>query len=399
MTFRTTTALLLVLPGLACAQSGDPVSEGAENAEFEPAFAEQTEAPAQQSVEVEMETLADGLEHPWGIAPMPEGGYLVTERSGALRRLSAEGELSEPIAGVPEVDNRRQGGLLDVNVPEDFAESREVFIAYAKSVEGGTVTAAAKGVLSEDGTELTDVSDIFVQQPPADTPAHYGSRIVFEPGTDNVFITTGEHFTQANRQLAQDLGTTYGKVVRVTRDGEAPEDNPFVGHDGEDVIWSYGHRNIQGAAIHPETGELWTIEHGPAGGDELNRPEAGLNYGWPVVSYGTRYNGSPVGSGEARQEGMEGPVYYWDPVIAPGGMIWYEGDMFTDWQGDLLIGGLVAGAVVRLDVAGERVTGEERIAEGIGRVRDVEEAPDGSVLVLIDAAAPDGAVMRLTPAE
>ncbi|KAA9006680.1 PQQ-dependent sugar dehydrogenase [Histidinibacterium aquaticum] len=395
---RLTTALALTFPAMACAQDG-PVEQGAANADFQPAFEAQTRAPALDGPEVEVTTFADGLVHPWGIARLPDGGYLVTERPGRLRTVGEDGTLSDPIAGVPDVDNRSQGGLLDVAVAPDFAESREVYLTYAKRVEGGTMTAAAKGSLSEDGTTLQGVTDIFVQQPPSGNPMHYGSRIVFGADEETVWITTGEHFSRADRQLAQDLDTTYGKVVRLTaEDGTPPDDNPFVDEDALDAIWSYGHRNIQGAAVHPESGNLWTIEHGPAGGDELNRPEAGLNYGWPVISYGINYSGSEVGSGDAVQEGMEQPVYYWDPVIAPGGMIWYEGDLFPEWQGDLLIGGLVASAVVRLevDIDAARVTGEERIAEGIGRVRDVVEAPDGSVLTLIDA--PDGTIKRLSPA-
>ena len=227
---------------------------------------------------------------------------------------------------------------------------------------------------------------------------HYGSRILFDPGTEFVFITTGEHSRPAERVLAQDLGTTYGKVVRVrAEDGAVSQANPFAGDEGtRPEIWSYGHRNPQGAAIAPD-GTLWTIEHGPRGGDELNQPKPGLNYGWPVISYGINYNGSEVGQGIAVQEGMEQPVYYWDPVIAPGGMAFYAGDTFPDWQGDLLIGGLVAAAVVRLELEEGRVVGEERIAEGIGRVRDVEVTASGDVLVLIDDGAPGGAVVQIVP--
>lgn len=400
MTLARITALMALLPACAFAQAGEPVDEGPEEADFGPAFEQQTEAPALPDTAVNVETFVDGLAHPWGIVPLPEGGYLVTERPGRLRMISPEGELSAPIAGVPAVDARRQGGLLDVNIGPDFAEDRRVWLTYAKRNEAGTATAAGHGRLSDDGTELTDWQEIFVQEPASSNPMHYGSRIVFEPDSPNVFITTGEHFTQADRQLAQDIDTHYGKVIRVNaQDGTAPEDNPFVGRDGLDGIWSYGHRNIQGAAIQPESGLLWTIEHGPAGGDELNRPEPGENYGWPVISYGINYSGTPVGSGQSKMEGMQQPVYYWDPVIAPGGMIFYTGDSFPDWQGDILAGGLVSASVVRLQIEDGLVTGEERVAEGVGRVRDVEQAPDGSVLILIDSPEPDGAVMRITPAK
>ena len=271
-----------------------------------------------------------------------------------------------------------------------------MFWTYAKRVDGGTVTAAARGVLSQDFTRLDAVRDIFVQEPPSRYPMHYGSRILpQEDGT--VWITTGEHSAAEERDRAQDVDTTYGKVIRVTRDGDPVPGNPFIGRDGIDTIWSLGHRNMQGAAIHPDDGALWTIEHGPRGGDELNRPEAGLNYGWPVVSYGIEYSGGDVGDGRPRAPGFEEPVYYWDPVIAPGGMIFYDGDAFDDWQGDLLIGSLNPGGLVRLTLEDGRVTGEERLVTELGRVRDVEQAPDGSVLLLIDAPAPFGAVVRLRP--
>ena len=383
-----------LLPVSAVAQ----VEQGPPIADFAPAFAGQTRAPALAPTPVETQVFVEGLEHPWGIALLPGGRYLVTERPGRLRLVAADGALSDPIAGVPEVDDRRQGGLLDVAVADDFSETRRVWLSYAKLTGSGTVTAVATGVLSADESSLEEVRDIFVQTPGSRNPLHYGSRIVFEPGTENIWITTGEHSGPRDRRLAQDLETTYGKVVRVHRlTGEPVEGNPYMGADGLDEIWSYGHRNMQGAAVHPETGALWTIEHGPRGGDELNLTQPGLNYGWPVISYGINYSGTSVGSGEAVREGMEQPVYYWDPVIAPGGMVFYGGEMFPDLQGDLLIGGLVAAGVVRVRIEDGRVIGEERIAEGIGRVRDVEEAPDGSLLILIDA--PNGAIERIVPAQ
>jgi glucose/arabinose dehydrogenase len=268
-----------------------------------------------------------------------------------------------------------------------------VFWTYAKAVGGGTVTAAARGTLTTDG-RLENVTDIFVQAPPSRTPKHYGSRII--PMSDGtVWITTGEHASGADRDKAQDLETTYGKVIRILADGTVPSDNPFVGRDGIDSIWSYGHRNMQGAAI-DGTGRLWTIEHGPRGGDELNHPEAGMNYGWPVISYGINYDGSAVGSGLAVQAGMEPPVYYWDPVIAPGGMAFYNGP-YRDWAGDLLIGSLNPGALVRLQMKGGVVVGEERLVTDQGRIRDVEVMADGSVLLLVDS--PDGVVLRVTPGQ
>ena len=390
-----TTAALACLAAAACA---DPVPQGPPNSDLAPAFAGQTRADALPATPIEIEVFATGLDTPWGIAALPDGSYLVSERSGALRRVSAAGQVSPAISGVPRVDARRQGGLLDVAVAEDFAETRRVWMTYAKRYDGGTGTAVAHGVLSADGTALSDVTEIFLQEPPSPTPMHYGSRIVFEPGTGNAFVTLGEHSAARERVLAQDIETTYGKVVRIDALTGAPAaGNPFLDGPGIDTIWSWGHRNPQGADIHPGTGALWTIEHGPRGGDELNLTEAGRNYGWPVISYGIEYRGSEIGAGIAVQEGMEQPVYYWDPVIAPGGMDFYEGSLFAGWQGDLLIGGLVAQAVVRVTFEGGRVVGEERIAEGIGRVRDVEVIADGSVLALIDAPAPFGEIVRIRP--
>lgn len=389
-------AIFILLPSLALAQAA-PVEQGPRNASFEPAFPNQTRAPSLPQTPVTIEPFVTGLANPWGIAPLPGGAWLVTERPGRLRVVTAEGVVSAPVSGLPEVDDRRQGGLLDVTVSAAFGQDNTIFWTYAKRVKGGTVTAAARGILDIAALRVTDVQDIFVQSPPSPTPMHYGSRILLD-GRGHAFITTGEHSTRAERVLAQDLSTTFGKVVRIQLDGSAPPDNPFVRRDGLDTIWSYGHRNPQGAAIHPRTGVLWTVEHGPAGGDELNRPEPDANYGWPVVSYGVNYNGRTVGIGEPRAEGMEEPVYYWDPVIAPGGMVFYDSSTFAGWRGDLLIGSLNPGGLVRLKMQGGRVIGEERVVTDQGRVRDVEVAPDGSVLLLIDAPAPNGGIVRLRPA-
>ena len=383
-----TAAILSLLPTLACAQ----VEQGAPNTDFTPAFEHQTRAPALPDTPVTVATFADGLAQPWGIAALPDGSFLVTEKVGTLRRVAADGSLSDPISGVPEISDRKQGGLLDVAIAPDFARSGVIYLTYAKPVDGGTVTAAARAVLAGDA--LSDVTDIFVQEPPSQTYMHYGSRVV--PTDDGmVYITTGEHSSEATRVLAQDLGTTYGKIIRLNADGSVPDDNPFVGTDGIDSIWSFGHRNVQGAALGPD-GTLWTMEHGPAGGDELNHPQAGLNYGWPVISYGVNYNGSPVGSGRSAMEGMEQPVYYWDPVIAPGGIAFYDGP-YADWQGDLLVAGLNPGSLTRLKLDGDRVTGEERLLQDVGRIRDVEVLDDGDVLVLIDADP--GQILRVTPGQ
>jgi glucose/arabinose dehydrogenase len=390
-------ALALTTPTLA--QDAEVTfTWGNRNTDFEPAFAEQFRAELVNSgVETDRKMLVGGLEHPWGIATLPDdGGWLVTERAGNLRHVTKDGTLHDPISGLPEILVERQGGLLDVALDPDFAENRVIYFTYAKPLgEGMSGTAAARAVLAEDNMSLSEVKDIFVQDPPSSAPMHYGSRIV-PTGDGKVFITTGEHFTQEYREFAQDLDKTYGKVIRVNIDGSTPDDNPFVGQDGAaDTIWSLGHRNIQGATL-DEDGTLWTIEHGPKGGDELNRTEAGKNYGWPVVSYGEQYSGQPVGSGDASAEGMEQPTYFWDPVIAPAGVARVSGDAFADWEGDLLISSLFPGGVVRLSQDEEgRVTEEERLLRNIGRVRDIEIQPDGSFLVLTDFE--NGSIFHITP--
>jgi glucose/arabinose dehydrogenase len=377
------------------AGAGDYVVQGERNTSFEPAFDAQFRAPAMSSdFELETASVAGPLEHPWGIEALPEGGYLVTERPGRLRHVTEDGTISDPIDGVPEVVAQEQGGLLDVALGPDFESDRTIYLTYAKPVgDGLSATAAARAVLSEDLTALSDVEDIFVQEPGSTVPMHFGSRILFDDA-GHAFVTTGEHFTERYRDYAQDLDKTYGKVIRVGLDGSVPDDNPFVGEENAIAsIWSLGHRNIQSAAIGPD-GRLWTIEHGPEGGDELNQPEARLNYGWPVVSYGRNYDGSPVGSGEASAEGFEQPVYFWDPVIAPSGMAFYEGEMFAEWDGDILAGSLYPGGVVRLRLEDDRVSGEARLLRDIGRVRDIEVLADGSFVLITDEA--NGEVVRVT---
>lgn len=389
-----TLATLLTVTSAAA----QPVADGAPNRpEITPAFPEQTEAPALLTDPApQMDAITEALDTPWAIVVLPgTAGYLVTERGGALRHVTRAGEISAPIAGVPEVLAERQGGLLDVEIAADFTDSRRIYLTYSKPAGfRRSVSAALSAVLSPDHTALTDPRDLFEQTPPSIAPAHYGSRIVPLPdGT--LAITTGDRFL--GDDLAQDPMTSYGAVIRVTTDGAPAPDNPYIGRDDAlPEIYSQGHRNVQGAAVHPETGALWTIEHGPAGGDELNVITAGGNYGWPLVSYGTNYSGTEVADGRAAHApDFVPPRYYWDPVIAPGGMIFYDGEMFPDWQGDLLAAGLVAQAVVRLDIVDGIVRGEERLADGIGRVRDVAIDHDGAVLFLTNAGDAS-AIMRLS---
>jgi glucose/arabinose dehydrogenase len=398
-TLIAATALASAAPALA--QNDDFFGGAPEVPGFEPAFEGQFRAePVIESVPVTADTIADGLEHPWGIVQLPDGSFLVSERPGRLRIVAADGTVSEPIEGVPEVVAQRQGGLLDVTLAPDFAETREVFMTLSHPLGGGeNTTAVAKGRLSEDGTQLEGAEIIFEQQPGYTNNMHYGSRIVFEDD-NTLWVGLGERSDRQTRVLAQDLSTHYGKVVRLTRDGAPADGNPFAGQaDAQPEIWSWGHRNIQAAARNPATGQLWVIEHGPQGGDEVNIAEAGENYGWPVVTYGEEYGGGEVGEGiaEAPDEAFVQPAYFWSPVIAPSGATFYEGEMFPEWQGDLLVGGLRAGTLVRLDIEGERVVGEEWLVRGIGRVRDVVEAEDGSIVIITDAA--DGEVIRISRME
>jgi glucose/arabinose dehydrogenase len=351
-----------------------------------------TPAPVNGSVRVEV--VARGLEHPWALAFLPDGRMLVTERPGRLRIVDAGGRISEPLPGVPDVFTSRQGGLLDVALDPRFADNRLLYLSYAEPGPGRTAgTAVARLQLGE--ARLDDVRVIYRQHPKVEGPNHFGSRLVFaRDGT--LFVTQGERFD--HRDAAQDLASGLGKIVRINTDGSVPPDNPFTGRAGaRPEIWSYGHRNVQSAALHPGTGQLWTVEHGAQGGDELNRPEAGKNYGWPVISYGVHYSGAKIGVGTAKP-GMEQPIYYWDPVIAPSGMAFYTGDAFPQWKGSVLIGSLKPGLLVRLTLDNGRVAREDRHLGDLGaRIREVRQGPDGMLYVLTDHR--DGRLLRLTPGE
>jgi aldose sugar dehydrogenase len=359
-----------------------------------PAFAQEaprSPTPKDSPLPGRQVDVARGLEHPWGLAFLPDGRMLVTERPGRLRIVSKSGELSPPLTGVPQVYARGQGGLLDVALSPTFAQDRLVYLSLAEPGGPGGSTAVARGRLGERGLEGTQV--IWRQEPKVASNNHWGSRLVFRPdGT--LFVTLGDRYTYSEH--AQNLGDTLGKIVRINPDGSIPKDNPFGARAGARAeIWSYGHRNIQAATLDAE-GRLWTVEHGARGGDELNQPEAGKNYGWPVITYGVDYSGAKIGVGTTRP-GMEPPVYYWDPVIAPSGATFYSGDAFRDWKGDLLIGSLQPGRLVRLRLANGRVSHEERYVIAPGeRVRDVVQGPDGLIYLLTDH--PRGRIVRLEPA-
>lgn len=347
---------------------------------------------------VSVKTVASGLDHPWGLAFLPDGRMLVTEKEGNLRIVTADGRISPPLKGVPAVDDREQGGLLDVALDPGFAQNRLVYLSFSEPGPNGTTsTAVARGALSEDGTALTGTRVIFSQKPKVQSHKHYGSRLVFDR-QGHLYVTLGERSEERFRTQAQDLDSHLGKVVRINPDGSVPADNPFTNRPGAlPEIWSYGHRNVQGAALHPQTGALWINEHGPRGGDEVNVPQPGRNYGWPVVSYGVNYDRSPVGTGKSSAPGMEEPVHHWTPVIGASGMTFYTADAIPGWTGSLFNGGLASREVVRLELDGTRVTHEERMFRDLGRrIRQVSQGPDGALYLLTDAS--DGEILRIAPA-
>jgi glucose/arabinose dehydrogenase len=366
-----------------------------------PAFAGQTRAPEKKlEVSFDVVTVAEPLERPWGLTFLPGGRMLVTERPGRLRVVSADGKLSEPVAGLPPVDARGQGGLLDVSLDPQFATNALIYWSYAEPREGGANnTAVARGKFVDGAApKVENVEVIYHQAPSLNSTLHFGSRLVW--GRDGtLFVTQGDRSITAGRMQAQKMDSGLGKIVRINTDGSIPKDNPFVGKDGvRPEIWSFGHRNVQAATLHPTTGELWEVEHGTRGGDEINVARKGKDYGWPTIAYGIEYRGGPITGGITATEGMEQPLYYWDPVIAPSGMIFYTGNLFPAWKGSLFIGGLGSQALVRLSMDGEKVVGEERLLTDLqprARIRDVRQGPDGAIYVLTDAAA--GKLLKLVP--
>ena len=375
---------------------------------YKPAFAGQTRAPDQKlGVAFEATTVTSGLQFPWSLAFLPDGRMLVTERrAGKLRVVAKDGTLvAAPVEGTPAVFSGGQGGLLDVVLDPAFKTNGLVYLSYAEpNADGTNNTAVARGKWVDGPTpKLDGLTVIYRQRPAMASPLHFGSRLVFARD-GKLFVTQGERSIPAGQKQSQDLASGLGKVVRVNPDGSIPKDNPFVGKEGAlPEIWSYGNRNIQAAALHPQTGELWEVEFGPQAGDELNIIRKGRDYGWPTISYGVNYGPAktPITGGETQRPGMEQPLYYWDPVIAPSGMIFYTGSLFPKWKGSLLIAGkqpqgLPGGFVTRLTVKGEKVVGEERLeTPAPANWRDIRQGPDGAVYLLKDGTA--GAIVKLTP--
>lgn len=396
-------ALLLSLAVVAAQQGVDPRPPN--GAGQQPAFAGQTDAPEKKSnVAFDVVTVVDGLQNPWSLAFLPSGKMLVTERPGRLRVLS-NGKLSAPVAGLLPVDARGQGGLLDVAIDPNFASNNLIYWSYAEPTgePGVNNTAVARGRFVDDAAapRVENVQAIYHQTPSLASTLHFGSRLVW--GRDGtLFITQGDRSITEGRMQAQNLDSGLGKIMRINPDGTIPRDNPFVGKGMQPpvqpAIWSIGHRNIQAAALHPATGELWEIEHGTRGGDELNRVLKGKDFGWPTIAYGIEYRGGPITGGITAKEGMEQPVYYWDPVIGPSGMVFYTGNMFPAWKGSLFVGGHATNDLVRLQMDGNKVVGEERLLTDRNpriRVRDVRQGPDGALYVVADGASVP--ILKLVP--
>lgn len=360
-------------------------------------FAVAVPASAQQRYpssagELAVETVASGLEHPWGLAFLPDGRMLVTERPGRLRLVGADGKLSQPLSGVPNVTGRGQGGLLDVALDPQFAQNRTLYLSFSEPRANGNGTSVARARLNAAGTGLEGTSVIFRQMPTINSNMHFGSRLVFDR-TGALFITVGDRYSQ--RDQAQNPGNHIGKLLRIRPEGGAAPGNPQK-QGWQPEIWSIGHRNVQGAALHPETGQLWTAEHGARGGDEVNTPKAGLNYGWPVITYGIDYSGAKIGEGTSKA-GMEQPLFYWDPSIAPSGAAFYTGQAWPAWKNSLFVGALAGQMLIRLSTQGEKVTGEERLLTDLGeRIRDVRQGPDGFLYLLADDSS--GKILRVRPA-
>lgn len=371
-----------------------PVETKAPNSSYAPAFAGQTRAAGVKTeTALDIKVLTRGLSKPWGIICLPDGRLLITEKEGNLRIAKADGSLSTAITGLPTVDARGQGGLLDVVADPDFGNNRMLYWTFSEPVADGNLTAVAKGRLSNDEKTVEGAQVIFRATPAHNSTLHFGGRILFDK-TGNLFVSTGERSDLETRPLAQGLKAGLGKILHLTKDGQPVAGNPFQNNSAAlPQVYAYGHRNVQGLALHPENGELWETEFGPLGGDEINRIEAGKNYGWPIITYGLEYSGEKVGNGLTQKEGLEQPVYYWDPVVSPSGMIFYSGKMIPEWKHNLLIGCLSGQHIARIVLSGNKVAGEERLLSDEGeRFRDLAEGLDGALYAVTDG----GKLYRIT---
>lgn len=362
--------------------------------DYQPSFAGQTRICGVKSeAAVDVMVVAKGLELPWSVEPLPDGSLLVTEKPGQMRIVSAEGKIGEPLAGVLPVDARGQGGLLDAALSPGFENDRTIYWSFTEPRKDGNGTSVARGVLSADSSKLENVRLILRTQPTYTNNMHYGSRLAFDKD-GMLYVTTGERSDLETRPQAQQLNSHFGKVLRIQPDGSPAPGNPYIDQkEALPEIWSYGHRNIQASAI-DEKGRLWTIEHGPRGGDEVNLPQAGKNYGWPLITYGKEYSGAMITNATTQREGLEQPVYYWDPVIAPSGAQFYTGDLFPEWRNNLFVGAMKETRLVRLVIEDDRVVGEEHLLADRGqRIRDVRQGPEGALYV----AADNGEIWKIVP--
>lgn len=374
-----------------------PVETQDPNTSYKPAFDGQTRiAGVKTETPYSVTTLTSELESPWAVVELPDGRLAITEKGGTMRIVTKEGAVSEAITGFPEVDHRNQGGLLDVAPAPDFETSRLLYFSLAERTSEGSLTAVGKGRLSDDELVIENFTIIYRAIPYFDNSMHFGSRLTFD-NAGNIFVTTGERSSLETRYNAQKLETAHGKVLHITPKGQPVDGNPFLNTPGVlPEIYSYGHRNPQGLDIHPTTGEIWISEMGPRGGDEINLIKPGKDYGWPTITYGIEYNGNTIGDGITQHEGMEQPVYYWDPVLSPSGMTFYSSNAIPEWENNLFIGGLSSKHIARLVIRDNKVVGEERLLEDQNeRIRDVEEGSDGALYAVTDS----GKLFRIAKSE
>ncbi|WP_269235656.1 PQQ-dependent sugar dehydrogenase [Flavobacterium flavigenum] len=364
----------------------NPVENNSPNTAYTPAFEGQTRIGGlQTNTEYEAKIITSGLTSPWGVKSLPDGRLLVTEKAGNMRIVKVTGEVSAAITGLPAVNASNQGGLLGLCLDPDFASNRMIYWVFAEAGTGGNRTAVAKGKLSNDEKTIEGATVIYRANPANPSDLHYGGRILFDK-TGNLIVSTGERSVLETRPLAQSVTAALGKVIRITKDGQPASGNPNFNQAGAlPELYSIGHRNPQGLALHPDTGEIWLSEHGPRGGDEINRLKAGSNYGWPVITYGIEYGGQKIGEGIQKKEGMEQPVYYWDPVVSPSGMTFYKGNRVPEWENNLFIGALSGQHIIRLAIKDNRVIGEERLLVSEGqRFRDITQGNDGALYAVTD---------------
>lgn len=363
-----------------------PVETKDPNSNYQPAFAGQTRISGiKTTTAYESKVLSEGLEKPWGITSLPDGRFLITEKEGTMRIASADGTLSEAITGLPKVNSAKQGGLLGLTIDPSFSENRMVYWTFSENTDGKNLTAVAKGRLADDEKTIENAQVIYRATPAHESTLHYGGRILFDK-TGNIIFSTGERSVLETRPQAQDLNSSLGKIIRITPDGKAAPGNPFEGRsDARPELYSYGHRNVQGLALHPVTGDLWETEFGPRGGDEVNLIKPGKNYGWPTITYGIEYSGEKIGDSIQQKEGMQQPVYYYDPVISPSGITFYSGNNIPEWENNLFISALSGSHIARLVIEGDKVIGEERLlADESQRFRDITQGKDGALYAVTD---------------